>query len=158
MKETPLGSLGACLFMRVIPAIELKDHSSRWESKLGLFLFRSMTETGVIVALSSQVMLMGCRMYSSKTLRGWRLAVAGVLLRFLNTSFCAVLSSSLCQWDSKSFCFRISFTLEFIASWESSAGLSFSSWNSLIVSVRVEFVVEISSFWALMRDVVIFIN
>ena len=92
-------------------------------------------------------------MYSSNTLEGWRLAVAGVLLRFLNTNFCAVLSSSLCQWDSKSFCFRMSFTLEFIASWESSAGLSFNSWISLMASVRVEFVVVMSSFWEWTREV-----
>ena len=81
--------------MRVIPSIELKEHSRRWELKLGLVLFRSMTEAGVIVALSSHEIFMGCRMYSLNTLEGWKLAVAGVLLRFLNTNYCAVLSSSL---------------------------------------------------------------
>ena len=97
LKDTPLGSLEAYLFMRVIPSIDPKEHSRRWELKLGFVPFKSMTEAGVIVALSSQKTFMGSRMYSSNTLEGWRLAMAGVLLRFLNTNFCAVFSTSLCQ-------------------------------------------------------------
>ena len=58
LKETPLGSLGECLFTREIPLIEVKEHSSKWDSKSALFLFGSMTKTGVIVAWSSQLMFM----------------------------------------------------------------------------------------------------
>ena len=87
-----MGAWECFFFTREIPSIELKEHSSRWDLKSGLFLFRSMTETRGIVARSSQLMFMGCRMFSSKTLRGWRFAVAGVLLRFLKTSFWVVLS------------------------------------------------------------------
>ena len=67
--------------MRVIPSIDPNEHKRRWELKLGFDLFKSITEVGVIMALSSQGTFMGCRIYSSKTLEGWRLAVAGVLLR-----------------------------------------------------------------------------
>ena len=153
LKDTFLGSFPACLLIREMPSIELKEQRSRWESKSGLFLLRSMTEIGVIVALSSKLVFMGCRIYSLKTSRGWRFLVACVLLRFLKTSFWADLSISLCEWASESFCFRISFTLLFITSWESSTRLSFRSCTSLMVSVRVEFALASSCLWKLMREV-----
>ena len=118
-----------------------KVQRRRWELKLGLDLLRSITAKGVIMPLSSQLGFRGFKICSSKIALGWRFAESGVFLRFLNTSFCADLSSSLCQWASKSFCFRISLTLAFIASWASSDGFSFRSFKSLMVSVRVEFVV-----------------
>ena len=78
-------------------------------------------------------------MCSLKILKGGRFTESGVFLRFLNTSFWAVLSSSFCQWDSDSFCFRTSFTLDLIVSWEGSAGFSMSFQTSSMVSVRLEF-------------------
>ena len=107
-----------------------------------------MTETGVIMALSSQLRFMGCSMYSSKTLDWMRFAVAWVCFRFLKTSFWEDLSNSRCQCALKSFCFRISLTLLLTASLDSSVGLSLRSWMSLMASVRVEFVVRMSPFWA----------
>ena len=83
----PLGSLGACLLMREIPSMDPKVQRRRWELKLGFVLFRSITAVGVIMALSSQLAFMGFRMYSSNIVFGWRFAVSGVFLRFLNTNF-----------------------------------------------------------------------
>ena len=74
-----------------------------------------------------------------KTLRGGRFTELVVFLRFLKTSLRAVLSSSFCQWVSDSFCFRISFTLDLIVSWEGSAGFSLSFRTSSMASVRLEF-------------------
>ena len=62
-----------------------------------------------------------------------------VFLRFLKTSFRAVLSSSFCHWDSDSFCSRISFILALIVSWEGSVVFSLRSRTSSMASIRLEF-------------------
>ena len=97
LNVTPLGMPLAYLLMREILSMDPKVQRRRWELKLGLDLLRSITAKGVIKPLSSQLGFIGLRMYSSKMALGCWFAVSGDFLKFLNISFWADLSSSLCQ-------------------------------------------------------------
>ena len=82
---TPRGRPLAYLLMREMLSMDPKVQRRRWELKLGLDLLRSITAKGVIIPLSSQLGFRGFRICSSKIALGWRFAVSGVFLRFLNT-------------------------------------------------------------------------
>ena len=94
---TCLGSLFAFRLMIEMASRQGKVQMSMWFVAASLPLLASKTAMGVALSLSLVLRAMVVRMCEVKMSFGCMFLVAGVLLRFLKTSWFEDLSSSLCR-------------------------------------------------------------